>query len=479
MPRLIRNASWVYAAQVLNGLLGIAFVPIAVARLGTDGYGLFAVYAVLVGYVVLAELGVGKNLLRRLAGEPSVELRVEELQVALGTYLGISLILITIVAPILTWQAPAVFPVPPAYRTALRWVVALAVADYVLGVPVAVRQTYAMSAERFDRYACFTALSGLVRYGLAFAALALAPGAVALVAALVGRRVVEWCIAPVVLPELPRTAWRPHLSIRPIARRLAEAAVLSLAQVLQLTVVLGGAFLVAWTLGLSALGIYRAVFDLVSKLWLFSSVIGLVVFPRFVAMLRAPSDRRRLTALLPNVFTASLGLFGALAMAAAAVGPAVLSAMGLKGVEYATLFVLMAGGLAFNAHTNLSWELVQAAGWYRQVVRVAAVSLASTFLVWALAWTVRPATAIGWAWLLGQVPAVMLTDTLGLRAAGGARWTPEQRLIRLVIVATTVLVAIATVAPLPRLVATTAVGVGALAVAASARSAWTVRAALV
>jgi O-antigen/teichoic acid export membrane protein len=58
VARLLRNVSWVYAAQVVNGLVGVVFVPFAVARLGTEGYGLYGVYSVLTGYVLLAELGV-------------------------------------------------------------------------------------------------------------------------------------------------------------------------------------------------------------------------------------------------------------------------------------------------------------------------------------------------------------------------------------------------------------------------------------
>jgi O-antigen/teichoic acid export membrane protein len=410
-------------------------------------------------------LGVGKNLLRRLAGDRAAEFRIKELQIALGTYLLLCGVLVTILAPLLIWQAPLLFPVPPAYRTALRTVVALAVADYVLGVPVAVRQTYAMSTEQFDRYARLTVISGLARYGLGFAALMSMPGPVLLVAALVGRRVVEWIVAPLVLGRLPATTWRP---------RLGEAGVLSVAQLLQLTVLSGGAFLVNWTLGLAALGVYRAVFDLVSKVWLFSNVIGLVVFPRFVHMVRTPSERRRLGGMLPGILTASLGLFGAIAMGAAAVGPTALPVVGLGGRGYVVLFVLMAGGLAFNAHANLSWELVQAAGWYRQVVGLAAVSLISMLLVWGVAWMAQPEAAIGWAWLLGQVPAVVLTDALGLRAAG-ATWTRGQRVMRAAILVTTVGLAVATVEPAPRVAVPLLLAAGALAVAGSVRNAWGLR----
>jgi O-antigen/teichoic acid export membrane protein len=418
---VLRRVSYLSGANLVNGILGVVFVPVAVHRLGPAGYGLFSIYGVLVGYVVLVELGLGKNLVRVLAGIRDEEERRRQLQLAWGLYLTVTLVLV-VLAPVAAWLVPAVlFPVEPAQRAAVAWISVFAIADYVIGVPVSLRQNLCVADERFDRYSRYIVASGLLRYGVGFSAVFVFANPTAVVGALALRRFGDVGLARWLMGPLPPGSWRPRFDRRRLARMVGHSSALSLAQLLQITVVSVGSIIVNYLFGLRALGVYRAVFDLVSKVWFLSNVVGSVLFPRFVRLLSEPRGRERLAGILPSVLQLSWLGFSLLAVGGIAVGPWVLARIGLAGGEYAGLFVTLMVGVSFNAHTNLSYEFLQATGRYAVVVGLAAVSLAALLAVFFVLSGAVGVLAIGWAWLVSQIAYALAADATVLRALAALR----------------------------------------------------------
>ena len=421
MRGFLRRVSYLSAANLVNGILGVVFVPVAVHRLGPEGYGIFSIYGVLVGYVVLAELGLGKNLVRVLAGMPDDEERRHQLQLAWGLYLTVAGTLV-LLAPLAAWLVPALlFPVEPARQTAVAWIAVLAIADYVMAVPVSLRQNRCIADEQFDRYSRYVVASGLLRYGVGFAAVFAFASPVPVVAALALRRLGDVGLAGWLMGPLPAGSWRPRFERRAFARMVGHSSALSLAQLLQITVVSVGSILVNYVFGLRALGVYRAVFDLVSKVWFFSNVVGSVVFPRFVRLLAGAAGRERLAGLLPSVLQASWLGFSLFAVGGIVVGPWVLARIGLAGPEYVGLFLTLMVGVSFNAHTNLASEFLQATGRYTVVVGLAALSLAALLGGFFALSSATGLLAIGWAWLASQLAYGLAADATVLRALAALR----------------------------------------------------------
>lgn len=470
MRRFVTHLSAVSLVNIVNGLLGLAFVPFAVRRLGAENYGLFSIYSVVAGYVALFELGLGKNLQRLLAGQSDEAWRRDQIRTAAGLYATVCVVLL-VLTPVLTWVVPQyVFPVAPERRLAVQLVTAFAVGEYVLGVPASIVQTYCVASERFDRYARFQTISGVLRYGLSFLAVATLRRPEMVVAVIVARRVLDSAVAPRIMGHLPAGAWRPRWAPRAYAALLAQSSVLSLAQLLQLSVVSAGAVLVNWTAGLRALGVYRAVFDLASKVWFFSNTLGLVVFPRFVRLLSDPGRREVLQSVMPAVVRASWVAYGLLAIIGAIVGPILLAHLGLQGGDYAPLFVIVIAGIAFNAHSNLAYEFLQAMGGYARVVALAAVSLAGMVVAFAGIRTISPALAIGWAWFVSQAcyAAAVDASVLGvLRVRGADAWTDLS--IRLLVLGAVLAVALYQLALAPRAAAVAGALAWLLALVAAAR----------
>jgi O-antigen/teichoic acid export membrane protein len=414
----LRDVSAVYLVNAINGVLGIVFVPVALGRLGASSYGLFSIYSVLASYVVLVELGLGKNLQRILAGHSAGEWRTEQLRIALGLYLSLSALLIALLPVLAILVSRYLFPAGEGGHSAVQWITAATIGEYVLGVPAGLMQTRCIADEQFARYSRYSLTSGLVRYGLSFAAVLVTARPEVVVSIIVSRRILDAVLARRIMGGLPAGSWKPRFNAKQSVVLIRQSSLLSVAQLLQISVVSLGAVLVNWSFGLRALGVYRAVFDLASKMWFFSNTLGLVIFPKFVRMLATQELRVALGRMLPRVLGLSWTCYGVLAIGGALFGPLALGRVGMSGAEFAQLFVLVFAGVTFNAHTNLAYEFTQATGKYATVVLVAALSLTLMVATFLAVRPLYPWLAMGWAWFLSQIVYAIVSDMVVYRFVG-------------------------------------------------------------
>jgi O-antigen/teichoic acid export membrane protein len=408
-----RNLLSVYTVNAVNGVLGVIAVPLGVALLGVEGYGLFSIYGVLASYIALVDLGVTKNFVRMLASDRLPDAQGRNLQAALGLYILIAAGLLALLPLLLVVVPRFLFPVPEGSGAALKWIVILAAAEYAAGVPSSLMQMFCIANERFDRYAKFVFVSGLCRYGLMFFGIVAFRSPEVVVGFVAGRRLIDAFAARWLMGSLPAQAWRPRFDLAEFRSLIGNSAALSAAQVLQTTTIALGSFLVNRHFGLVGLGTYRAAFDLASKVWFFSNGIGVVAFPRFAQMLSLPEERGRLFARFSGFLGASwagYNLFGAVGVLAA---PSIMVFLGMAHTPAAAdLMVLMVLGLSLNAHSNLSYEFLQAAGKYGLVAVLGAAALAVMAGGFYLLYGRAGVAAMGWAWIASQALYAAVADAM-------------------------------------------------------------------
>jgi len=424
LRRFVRNLFSVYAVNVLNGALGVIFVPVAIAWLGKAGYGLFSIYSVLVGCLALADLGMGKNLARLLASDRSEETQRESLQIALALYVCFSAALLILLPLLLALVADTLFPVPVEQRAAVKWITAIAVLEYCLAVPTGLTQTFTIATERFDRYARFVFVSGLYRYGLLFLGILVFHSPVPVVGLVAARRLADLFVARRLMGNLPRGSWRPRFCTRSMREMLAGSAVLSLAQTLQTAMLTLASVLVNRYFGIAGLGIYRSGFDLASKVWFFSNGLGLVVFPRFASLLAGETNRPQLLARLRAFMRASWAGYNLLAAVGVLAAPVLMRAFKRGDEAIVALFVLLLLGVSINAHANVGYEFVLASARYRLAVFACGLALVSMVVCFFLLRGMTGILAVGWAWIVSQALYAGLVD--GSAAFEGMLWSPLQ-----------------------------------------------------
>jgi O-antigen/teichoic acid export membrane protein len=412
LPNLKINLIWVYVVNLVNGILGIVFVALGVKILGTDNYGLFSIYSVLAAYVGLADLGISKNLIRLLASRPSESERKKHLQSALGIYISLGTVLLLII-PVLILVIPHYFfPVSQDKISSLRWIVFFSIIEYIFAIPTVMVQNFCVANEHIDRYAKFNFISSLYRYGLMFAGVIIWRNPAVVVALVVSRRLIDLFVAPKIMGILPVYAWRPLFVLSEIKSMLGHSSALSMAQLFQSTVIAIGSFLTNRYFGLSGLGLYRAAFDLASKVWFISNGIGLVVFPRFANLLSTTAKRVFLFHRIPNVLNLSWVSYNVFFVVGVFIAPSVLDLMKLQHLQILTLLNLILLGVCQNAHANLSYELFQADGKYKVVALLSAITLLIMVGIFYAIYRTVGINAIGWSWAIGQSLSAIIFDAV-------------------------------------------------------------------
>jgi len=407
-----RNISYVYITNAINGILGILLVPLCIKMMGTNGYGLFSIYAVIAGYLALVDLGVSKNLLRLLSAKCDIDVKTNDLRTALGIYVIICLLLIASVPLLLTVIPKYVFPVALEDLIPLRLIIMLSVVEYVLTVPVLLLQNYSISNEKFDSFSRFTLVTGIYRYILLFLGVYVFGTPVAIVAIMAFRRIIDCCAAHRIMGGLPRGAWRPLFDLRASKAIVRLSSALTFAQFFQSSIIAMGSFLVNRHFGLSGLGIYRAVFDLVNKIWFISNGLALVLFPKFTKMLTSAASRRKLYPIVVATLCLSWAGYCLLSVAGGLGASVITGLLGLKQPEMPSMFALLLLGISINAHTSLSYEFLQAAGRYRLVALLSLVTLVCMYVSFAVLLPSCGLYAISWAWIISQLIYCLLADAM-------------------------------------------------------------------
>lgn len=419
-----RNLLTVYAANGLNGVVSVIAIPIAVKLLGLSGYGLLSFYVLMASYILLADFGIGKNLLRLLAEPRDAEFRQRQTRVAAGLYVVLCG-LWAIAAPVLMMVVPQyVFPVSLEYVTAVRWMVVLSILEFALGIPASLMQTSCAAQQRFDSYSAYCLLSGLLRNAAMIGGAIAFHSPVGVSALLVLRKVPELFLAGRVLGWLPQAACRPIFEWRSFRVMLSQSLTLSLAQILTSTVMSAGSLFVNAAFGLQAVGVYRAAYDLAGKITFVSNGVTLVVFPK-AAQYFGSGCTQGSGPIFGALLRASTLLYAAFAAAMVLGAPVVLDAMGLTDPSTLRLFLLLAVALSLNAHALIGNELIQATGRYGRSIWFSSSALVTLSILFFALRSVEGVMAIGWAWLGAALVSATVADAMLLHfcKAGGAEQT--------------------------------------------------------
>ncbi len=417
-PKFLLHLLSVYSANALNGILGVIAVPLVVSVLGGERYGIYSIYAVLASYIALIDCGVTKHFIRLMSSATHPEGKTDFLRKAFGWYLFLALVLAGSLPLLVFLVTRYLFPVPTEYLSQVRWIVILAVIEYVLTIPLMLTQAYTMANLGFGRYSNFIAISGFLRYFLMFLGAWMYKSPVMVVLFLVARRIFELFGARFILLMPPRNAWRPRINILEFFQVLKASSVMSLAQFLQTTVVSIGSVLLNRHFGVAVLGNYRAAFDLSSKVWFFSNGIGLVVFPKFSQILSNTGEREGLLVKMMLWLEKSWVGYLLIAIMAICGAPALLPLIQLGDEQILHFFMLLILGICLNAHTNVSYEYLLADSRYQSVAFLSFGVLIIMYLSYLFLIGSAGPYAIGWAWIVSQAAYALVADELVVRKKG-------------------------------------------------------------
>jgi O-antigen/teichoic acid export membrane protein len=416
MPSFKKSLASIYTVNILNGVMGILFIPLSLKFLGAEGYGLFSIYTVIASFVALLDAGIGKSLQRALSIERKKELQRENIQNACGAYL---LVLCALAAalPGLIFLLPIyIFPVEKHLTDALHWIIFFSCIEFLLFIPLAINQSICFANEEFEKHAKFSLISGIARYAVLFAAICFFDSVVMVVCTYVLRRIVDHYLSNKIIGSLPKAFWRPRFDFSKFRELGTHAVGLSITRILQNILLSMGSVMVNRSFGLESLGYFRAAFDLASKVWFISNGLGLIIYPKLVKAFAARDDSEKTFMRLRHAMLISWIIFVIGGVSAGALSSTLLPHVKLFDGAMMTLFIPLVLGVCINAHANLGYEVIQAYGGYRILNLLSIVAIAIMAGLFFFLKPVLGLSSIAWAWLFSQFFYGLLTDLVSVAA---------------------------------------------------------------
>jgi O-antigen/teichoic acid export membrane protein len=284
--RLIaRNSVFNLAGQILPMLVGIVTVPIIVRGLGTDGYGIFSIAMMVLGYFNIFDLGLGRATVKFVAENNSPDRihRIPELVwtsfallAAIGVVGGIA------AALFVPYSVTHIFKMPPSFFGQARTALFILCASMpVVLVNNAVRGVLE-AAQRFDLVNYVRVPTSFLFYSVAALVVPFGvhvPGVVFLLVLVrfLSTFVFLWfCFR--VFPGLRHDVRVSRASFKPLA---VFGGWIMVSNITGPVFGYLERFMIASVLSLSLLTFYSAPYDLVSKMLIFPGSIIPSLFPYF------------------------------------------------------------------------------------------------------------------------------------------------------------------------------------------------------
>lgn len=407
MTNIRKNFLYVFSVNSINGIAGIAFIPLAINAFGADGYGLYSIFIILTSYIYFVEMGVAKYFTKTFAQSLTIEEQKKKIQMAVGVYIRIAFLLL-LLTPILFYCVPN-FVFPSENPNLMGIIVILAALDYLLSIPTSIILTFNIGKENFAEVSKFNLFSGLSRHFSLILAVVISKSVIVVIIVILIRRVLDFIYSNKILKPIPKDGWKPSFVEGEFKKILSGSLLLSATQLTQVAVLTLGTFLINKHFSIREVGIYNSAFDLAKKVWLFSNSIGLVIFPRFAAMLKDEEERDILLNKIPNYHKTSWLLYNLLFLAIIFLYPLFPNFL---YIEDLTLFFLLLYGVCINAHSNLSYEFLQADSRLKEVITVGILTAIIMIFVFYLEFSQVGYYSIGIAWIFGQLISSILMDYL-------------------------------------------------------------------
>ncbi|MEA0561904.1 lipopolysaccharide biosynthesis protein [Lysinibacillus irui] len=405
-----KNLFYVYGVNLINGIAGIAFIPLAVKSLGAEGYGIYSIFVILSSYIYFIEMGVAKYFTRAIAQTVDIEEQRDNMQVATGIYIRIAILLL-IITPILSFVVPT-FIFPTNSNFFIGVIVILVSLDYLLSIPTTILITFNIGKERFEKVSKYNLFSGLSKHLFLISTVVLTQSVLILICVILLRRIFDMIYAKKLLEPLPTGSWKPKFEKGEFKRILKQSTLLSAAQLTQVTILALGTFLMNKNFSLREVGIYKSMFDLATKVWFFSNSLGVVVFPRFSALLKDKETKFELLNKIPPYLNVSWLAYNLMFIIAYYLSPILSNFLMIEDLK---LFLLLLYGVCLNAHTNLSYELLQAASRLREVIVTSCSTIVCMITVFYLGLPSFNFYSIGIAWGVSQFINSFIMDYLVLK----------------------------------------------------------------
>lgn len=277
---LARNAGWNLLGAALPLPVALFCIPLLVATLGVDRFGVLGLAWVVMGYFGMFDFGLGVSTTRLVAqGKESQDLHTLMLN-SLLLHAALGLLGGAAFAALTPWLATRAFEVPPELvgetTLALYW---LAASVPAIVISAALRGMLE-GLHRFDIVNLVRIPAGIVNFAGPVIALQFTDGLPAAVAVIaIARYLVVLAYAAACLRLLPAKSESTRIEGALLRRLAAYGGWLTVSNLVNPLIIVSDRFVVAAAVSVAAVAYYVTPYEIITKTWIISgSVLG-ALFP--------------------------------------------------------------------------------------------------------------------------------------------------------------------------------------------------------
>jgi O-antigen/teichoic acid export membrane protein len=363
--QVARNVGFNLAGVLIPMVAAVVAIPLLVAGLGAERFGLLTLTWLVIGYFGLFDLGLSRALAQLVAERLGAE-REDEIPAVVWTglalTLGFSLVGALLLALLAPWLVYRVLEVPPALERE-----GVAVFRIIAGVLPFVIGSTALAGvlearQRFDLLNALRVPLGIFAYVAPLCVLPFSHGLVPIVLALAAGRMVGWAAhLALCLRVFPRLRAGVELRAAIVPRLLSFGGWMTVSNLVSPLMSYLDRFLVGGLLSMAAVAHYATPYEVTSRLILPSIAVAGALFPLFAAGYAA--DRAATATLFARGVVAAGGVTFAIALGLTAFAhEGLLLWLGADFARASTgALQWLALGLFLNGVAQIPFGLLQAA----------------------------------------------------------------------------------------------------------------------
>ncbi|MDP2399331.1 MAG: oligosaccharide flippase family protein [Burkholderiales bacterium] len=408
---LARNAGWNLLGAALPLPVALLCIPLLVAALGVDRFGVLGLAWVVMGYFGMFDFGLGQSTTRLVAQrKASQDLRTLMLN-SLLLHAALGLLGGAAFAALVPWLATRAFEVPPELvgetTHALYW---LAASVPAIVISAALRGMLE-GLHRFDIVNLVRIPAGIVNFAGPVIALQFADGLPAAVAVIaVARFVVVLAYAAACLRLLPAKTGTTRIEGALLRRLASYGGWLTVSNFVNPLIIVTDRFVVAAAVSVAAVAYYVTPYEVITKTWIISASVLGALFP--VLSAAAADKPAALRGICRQAETVLLCLAAPVVAVLLAGSDLLLELwLGTSFREQSTVVAqLLAIGILVNVVAQVPLTALNASGRADLSAKIAAVELPLYVVaIWygAHAWGINGVAAV-WA-LRAAIDAVLLS----------------------------------------------------------------------
>ncbi len=275
-----RNAGWNLLGAALPLPVALLCIPLLVAALGVDRFGVLGLAWVVMGYFGMFDFGLGQSTTRLVAqGGESQDLRTLMLN-SLLLHAALGLLGGAVFAALVPWLATRTFEVPPELvgetTHALYW---LAASVPAIVISAALRGMLE-GLHRFDIVNLVRIPAGIINFAGPVIALQFTEGLPATVAVIaVARFLMVLAYAAACLRLMPAKTGRIRIDGALLRRLASYGGWLTVSNFVNPLIIVTDRFVVAAAVSVAAVAYYVTPYEVITKTWIISASVLGALFP--------------------------------------------------------------------------------------------------------------------------------------------------------------------------------------------------------